>query len=552
MREGACGLRSWFWQRVALTAILVAGCGDDGATGPPANRAPAVAGAIPNQTVHVGETATLDVSARFTDPDGDALTYGASSSDPSVAAVSASGSTVAITALATGSATITVSASDPAGLTATQTFQATVANRAPEPAGTIPDQTLHAGETATIDVSARFTDPDGDALTYGASSSDPSVASASASGSMVAITALATGSATITVSASDPAGLTATQTFQATVANRAPEPAGTIPDQTLHAGETATIDVSARFTDPDGDVLTYGASSSDPSVAAVSASGSTVAITALATGSATITVSASDPAGLTATQTFQATVANRAPEPAGTIPDQTLHAGETATVDVSARFTDPDGDALTYGASSSDPTVASVSLSGSTVTVSASAQGSATITVSASDPAGLTATQTTNVTVLAPGPDLVFTEVSPATATRRPGSAVTFTFAVRNQGTIVSGATRIRAMRSPNSIISGRDTEIGSYSFAALGAQEERPVPVAISVDARSAAGTIYIGMCVDAVTDESNIRNNCSDGARLTIAVPSTGRGQAAAAGQSALRIRASSMPAGERGGGR
>lgn len=67
----------------ALAAMFAAACGDGGATGPSANRAPEPLGWIPDQTVHVGETATLDVSARFADPDGDALTYGASSSDPS-------------------------------------------------------------------------------------------------------------------------------------------------------------------------------------------------------------------------------------------------------------------------------------------------------------------------------------------------------------------------------------------------------------------------------------------------------------------------------------
>ncbi|MDE2773493.1 MAG: hypothetical protein OXI46_07285 [Gemmatimonadota bacterium] len=39
---------------------------------PPANRAPEPAGAIPDLTVHMGETATIDAWARFTDPDGDA------------------------------------------------------------------------------------------------------------------------------------------------------------------------------------------------------------------------------------------------------------------------------------------------------------------------------------------------------------------------------------------------------------------------------------------------------------------------------------------------
>ncbi|MDE0032081.1 MAG: hypothetical protein OXU75_03000, partial [Deltaproteobacteria bacterium] len=88
--------------------------------------------------------------------------YGASSSNPSVAAVSVSGSSVAVAALATGSATITVSASDPGGLTAAQTFEATVPNRAPEPVGSIPDLAVHVGDTATLDVAPRFADPDGD------------------------------------------------------------------------------------------------------------------------------------------------------------------------------------------------------------------------------------------------------------------------------------------------------------------------------------------------------------------------------------------------------
>ncbi len=241
--------------------------------------------------------------------------------------------------------------------------------------------------------------------------------------------------------------------------------------------------------------------------------------------------------------------ANRAPKPVGAIPDQTVHAGETATVDVSVHFTDADGDALSYGASSSNPSVAAVSVSGSTLTIAALAQGSATITVSASDPAGLTATQTLEVTVVAPGPDLTFTKVAPVSATRAPGESATFTFHVRNQGTIASGATRIRAMRSPNPIISGRDTEIRSYSLASLRAKQERAFPLTISVDAGSAPGTIYIGLCVDAVTDESNTRNNCSDGARLTIATPSAGRGWAAR-DPSAIRIRAYGLLDGKRGG--
>ena len=120
--------RSVCGRGLLLAAVFVAGCGDGGTTAPSPNRAPAVAGAIPDRTVHAGETATLDVSAQFTDPDG--------------------GSTVEVAALATGSATVTVTATDPGGLTASQSFGVTVPNREPQPAGAIPDQDVHVGETA--------------------------------------------------------------------------------------------------------------------------------------------------------------------------------------------------------------------------------------------------------------------------------------------------------------------------------------------------------------------------------------------------------------------
>ena len=354
-----------------------------------------------DQTVQAGQTATLDVSPYFTDADGDALSYAASSSNPSVAVVSTSGATVMITAVAKGSVTVMVTATDPGGLTATQTLEATVVpNRAPEARGSLPDQTVQAGQTATLDVSPYFTDADGDALSYAASSSNPSVAVVSTSGATVMITAVAKGSVTVMVTATDPGGLTATQTLEATVVpNRAPEARGSLPDQTVQAGQTATLDVSPYFTDADGDALSYAASSSNPSVAVVSTSGATVMITAVAKGSVTVMVTATDPGGLTATQTLEATVPNRAPEARGSLPDQTVQAGQTATLDVSPYFTDADGDALSYAASSSNPSVAVVSTSGATVMITAVAKGSVTVMVTATDPGGLTATQTLEATV---------------------------------------------------------------------------------------------------------------------------------------------------------
>ena len=286
----------------------------------------------------------------------------------------------------------------------------------------------------------------------------------------------------------------------------------------MHAGEQVTLDLSPYFSDPDGDALTYTAASSAAAVESVSVSGTALTVTGVAVGSAWVTVSASDPAGQAATQSFEVTVSNRAPEPRDSIPDQALHAGEQVTIDLSPYFRDPDGDVLTYAAASSAAAVASVSVSGAALTVTGVSPGSARVTVTASDPAGATATQAFEVSVTVPGPDLVFTGVSPPSITLGPGESATFSFLVRNQGTVASAATTVRAMRSSNPIISVRDAEIRSYSLPPLAPSQDRLFRVTVSINPKSAAGTIYVGMCADAVPGESDTRNNCSEAARLTV----------------------------------
>ncbi len=363
------------------------------------NRAPVAGDPVPDVEVRAGDTAEVDVSGHFTDPDGDALSYAAASSSPGVATVSVSGGTVAVAAVARGMTDVTVTATDPGGLSATQTFRATVPNRAPVAGDPVPDVEVRAGDTAEVDVSGHFTDPDGDALSYAAASSSPGVATVSVSGGTVAVAAVARGMTDVTVTATDPGGLSATQTFRATVPNRAPVAGDSIPDVEVRAGDTAEVDVSGHFTDPDGDALSYAAASSSPGVATVSVSGGTVAVAAVARGMTDVTVTATDPGGLSATQTFRATVPNRAPVAGDSIPDVEVRAGDTAEVDVSGHFTDPDGDALSYAAASSSPGVATVSVSGGTVAVAAVARGMTDVTVTATDPGGLSATQTFRATV---------------------------------------------------------------------------------------------------------------------------------------------------------
>ena len=174
--------------------------------------------------------------------------------------------------------------------------------------------------------------------------------------------------------------------------NRPPVPQGTLAARTLPIDAGAfSVSVAGVFSDPDNDVLTYGAVSSAPQVASVSVSGSTLTVTPLTRGMATITVTATDVDGssTSASQTFVVTVPNRPPEVGTTLQDHSdveVRNG-VFTVDVSGAFRDPDGDALTYGVTSSAPSVASVGLdsTGSGVSVAPLSGGTAEVTVTATD-----------------------------------------------------------------------------------------------------------------------------------------------------------------------
>ena len=319
----ACSLRFVIGGLLALLATALA-CGDENInpvapTEPiDSNRTPRASRAIPEQTVPVGEGKQLDMQGHFTDPDGDALTFEAMSSAPPVVSVNVAGSVVTITALSAGAAEVTVTAADPGGLTAALTFRAIAEppdNRAPRVAAPIADQTLKLNEreTATVDLGLHFTDPDGDALTFEATSSASPVVSVNVAGSVVTLRALSAGAAEVTVMAADPGGLTAGLTFRAIAeppSNRPPLVSAPILSRTLklNENEKATIELSLHFTDPDGDTLAFEAASSNADIAIVSVSNGTLTLVAQELGTASVSVAAIDPDGLTASQTFSVTV----------------------------------------------------------------------------------------------------------------------------------------------------------------------------------------------------------------------------------------------------
>ena len=138
---------------LVAVAAWVVGCGE-----PPDPRSPVAGEGIPELTVEVGSTESVDLAGHFSDPDEDVLTYTASSSNTSIATVSVSGAIVQVTGVAAGSVTVTVTATDPDELSAEQTFTVTVPNRVPVAGERIEDIDMFIGEVARVDVSGNFSD----------------------------------------------------------------------------------------------------------------------------------------------------------------------------------------------------------------------------------------------------------------------------------------------------------------------------------------------------------------------------------------------------------
>ena len=267
---------------------------------------------------------------------------------------------------------------------------------------------MRVGDTAgTLDLSNYFSDPDGNPLTYSATSSSTSKATVSVSGSTLTITAVAAGWTTITVKATDPSNASRSRSFYANVlASNTVNRVGTIPNQTVALSETvtATVDVSGYFSGPANDTLTYSATSSSTSKATVSMSEATLTITGVAAGSSTIRVTATSSVNTSATQSFSVRVySNRAPTIVATIPSMQIINSGSDSVYLVNYFSDADGNTLTYTASSSNATLVEVSIGGvdnSTLTIWGNGLATATVTVTATDTSSATATQSFSVQVV--------------------------------------------------------------------------------------------------------------------------------------------------------
>ena len=326
------------------------------------------------KALRVGFTAQLTATTK--DSAGTVLTGRVvtwSSSAPGVATVSASG---LVTAVAAGSATITATSEGKSGTSAITVTVAPVATVTVSPA----TSSLNIG--ATLQLSVVTKDSAGNVLTGRTvtwSSNSPAVATVSTTGQ---VTAVATGSASITATSEGKSGTATITVALVPVATVAVAPA----TKALRVASTAQLTATTK--DAAGNVLTGRAvtwSSGAPGVATVSASG---VVTAVGVGTATITATSEGKSGTSVITVTLAPVATVTVSPAS----GSVNVGSTIQLSVVTK--DSAGNVLTGRVitwSSSATGTATVSASGlvlgvaaGTVTITATSEGksaSATITV---------------------------------------------------------------------------------------------------------------------------------------------------------------------------
>lgn len=188
-----------------------------------------------------------------------------------------------------------------------------LSNNPPVVENSINDQVLIEGfESTTINLEEVFVDADEDALMYTVVSSEQEVVTVTESAGTLTITEVGLGASTISVTADDGKGGTVTDEFETTVEaapNNPPVIEQAFSDTSIEEGiGLEGIELNNRFSDPDGDVLTFTAVSSDASIVSVSLSGSTFGYAGVSIGTATVSITADDGNGGMVTDEFEVAV----------------------------------------------------------------------------------------------------------------------------------------------------------------------------------------------------------------------------------------------------
>ena len=495
----ACGGVVPVYVLLSCALALMSGCGDDVSPTAPTptqvtgNRPPSAAGSVPDQAVTVsGTPAMVNMAPYFTDPDGDALTYSAVSSNAAVVTTSVSGSTVMLTPVSAGAATTTVTARDLGGLTATQSVAVTVdvgdahgsTRDAAVPVGSASDTEASLDTQGDVDyfsldisASAALTvETTGGADTFGQLESQDGLIIASAdvggSGGNFRIEQQVP-AATYYVRVSG-ATRNVTGPYMLLVRTSESEPPGPpsqgAPDLTVYGVLVAT---NPSGTSPGGSFRLSAGVRNDGDAASAATTLRYYRSTDATITTADTSVGTDAVGGLAVAATSSESIDLTAPAAAGT---------------------------YYYGA----------------CVEAVAGESDATNNCSASVQVSVTEVRAETHPDLAVG--------SPSVSDSSPTSGATFSLsaAVRNDGDGAAAATTLHYYRSTDATITTADTSVGTDAVGGLAAAATSSE--SIDLTAPSAPGTYYYGACVDAVTGESDTTNNCSTSVQVTVSEAATG----------------------------
>ena len=241
---------------------------------PARNKPPFTAEGIADQTVHVGQTISLDLNSTFDDPEGDPIhEYGLSQGDRRIVVgrVHLETGTLTLRGAMVGTTLATVDARDSESGSRSMgvTFRVTVTQPPrdpPEVVSTISDRVLELGDSIYVPVSHAFaTSPRYRVIRYDFLLRDPEVAMDSeiSRDGVLRLKGSEEGKSWVSIRACNYAGCSnfSELSFVAIVIdsngeqNARPEVVGALPDRRLSVGETVSLNVSSAFSDPDDDAI---------------------------------------------------------------------------------------------------------------------------------------------------------------------------------------------------------------------------------------------------------------------------------------------------------
>jgi hypothetical protein len=119
--------------------------------------------------------------------------------------------------------------------------------------------------------------------------------------------------------------------------------------------------------------------------------------------------------------------------------------------------------------------------------------------------------------VHAPQSDLVVSSIMAWPFFLIPGQYYSIHATVKNQGTLMSDMSTLQYYKSNDSIISASDTVLATTSELFF-LDPGETIGESVVIQAPFIPGIFWIGACVDPLTGESNIENNCSDAWPITV----------------------------------